>query len=261
MSELGGILELFGFLNIEDVTLDSLKRSFKTRILEVHPDKGGDADLFDTLLRSYVYLTETIQRISGGRATLQNILSPDDLKRSDEIVNRFFEEFTNDEFNQQFEKQKKETHGYASWLATDTPEISKTVEAVEAVEAVETDLNDIFEKIFKNTKNTSIILHPEAMAYVSGSNIGTSLIENENSYTSELFTNPNYTDLYSAYTNDNIVYDKLSFHDNTKTFDEIISERNAPIAPLNDDERKAIYEFETKKQIKPLDEPKGFIIF
>lgn len=251
MSELAGILELFGFLSIEDVTLDSLKRSFKQRILEVHPDKGGDADLFDTMLHSYVYLTETIQRISGGRATLQTILSPDDLKRSDEIVNRFFEEFNNDEFNQQFEKQKKETHGYASWLATDTSATPVTVEK---------DLNDTFEKIFKNTNNTSVILHPEAMAYVSGSNIGTSLIENENSYTSDLFMNPEYTDLYSAYTNDNIVYDKLSFHDNTKTFDEIMSERNAPITPLNDDERKAIYEFETKK-LKPLNEPKSFIIF
>jgi len=248
MSELAGILELFGFLSIEDVTIDSLKRSFKQRILEVHPDKGGDADLFDTMLHSYVYLTETIQRISGGRATLQNILSPDDLKRSDEIINRFFEEFNNDEFNQQFEK--KETHGYASWLATDTPKTHVTVE---------NDLNDTFEKIFKNTNNTSVILHPEAMAYISGSNIGTSLIENENSYTSDLFMNPKYTDLYSAYTNDNIVYDKLSFHNNTKTFDEIISERNAPIAPLNDDERKAIYDFEMKK-LKPL-EAKGFIIF
>ena len=65
MSELANILELFGFLSIDDVTLETLKKSFKTRILEAHPDKGGDADRFDTLLHSYVYLTETIQRISG----------------------------------------------------------------------------------------------------------------------------------------------------------------------------------------------------
>ena len=49
MSELAKTLELFGFLSIDDVTLDSLKKSFKTRILEVHPDKGGNADLFDKM--------------------------------------------------------------------------------------------------------------------------------------------------------------------------------------------------------------------
>ena len=96
MAELAKTLELFGFLTIDDVTGDSLKKAFKTRILQAHPDKGGDADVFDNMLHSYVYLTRTIQRISGGRSTLQNILSPDELKRSDEIISRFFDEFQND---------------------------------------------------------------------------------------------------------------------------------------------------------------------
>jgi hypothetical protein len=253
MSELSKTLELFGFLSIEDVTLDSLKRSFKTRILEAHPDKGGDSDSFDTLLHSYVYLTETIQRISGGRATLQNILSPDELKRSDEIINRFFEEFQNDDFNQQFEKQKKETHGYASWLKSDN--------GVEPVRINENDLHTVFEERFKGNKS-SIILHPEAMAYVSGSNLGTALIDNENCYTSDIFSKPEYTDLYAAYTTDNTIYDKVSLKGN-KSFDDIIAERNADITPLDDEELKAIQDFEKKKldsDIKSLSDNKGFII-
>lgn len=255
MYELSKTLELFGFLTIEDVTLDSLKKSFKTRILEAHPDKGGDTDSFDTLLHSYVYLTETIQRISGGRATLQNILSPDELKRSDEMINRFFEEFQNDEFNQQFEKQKKETHGYASWLKSDEKS------DVELVKINENDLNKVFEKTFKS-ESKSIILHPEAMAYVSGSNLGTSLIDNENCYTSDIFSKPVYTDLYSAYTTDNTIYDKVSLKVN-KSLDDIIKERNTEIIPLNDEELKAIQDFEKKKldsDIKSLNCDKGFII-
>ena len=38
MSELAKTLELFGFLSIDDVTQDSLKKSFKTRILESGQD-------------------------------------------------------------------------------------------------------------------------------------------------------------------------------------------------------------------------------
>ena len=234
MSELAKTLELFGFLTIEDVTQETLKKSFKTRILDVHPDKGGDADSFDKMLTSYVYLTQTIQRISGGRATLQNILSPDELKRPDEIVNQFFQEFYTDDFNQQFEKQKMETHGYETWLKSDN--------VVESRRCDEKDLNTVFEQTFKSNA-TSIILHPEAMAICSP--LGTSLVENDN-YTSDVFSKPKYTDLYAAYTTDNTIYDKVSMKE-IKSFDDILAERTAPITPLNDEELKAIQDFEMRK--------------
>ena len=241
MSELAKTLELFGFLSIDDVTQESLKRSFKTRILEAHPDKGGNADSFDRMLSSYVYLTETIQRISGGRSALQNILSPDELKRSDEIINKFFDEFQNDEFNQQFEKQKKETHGYASWLKSSD-------DIQQAPTFNEKDLNKVFEASVQFTKS-DIILHPEAMALCS--NIGTALIDNENCYTSNMFSNPEYTDLYSAYTTHNIIYDKINIKDDRinmyHNMDDITMERNKEITPLNDEELKAIHDFEKKK--------------
>jgi len=257
MSELAKTLELFGFLSIDDVTLDSLKKSFKTRILEVHPDKGGNADLFDKMLSSYVYLTEKVQRISGGRATLQNILSPDELKRSDEIINQFFEEFQNDEFNQQFEKQKKETHGYASWLkSSDTNLFDGIYGNATQKEPTfnEKDLNKVFEESITYV-SSDIILHPEAMAI--GSNFGTALIENENCYTSDIYSNPEYTDLYSAYTLNNIICDKIDLKQIQKSinFEDIIAQRNKEITPLNDEELKAIRDFEKKKLE---DDIKGF---
>ena len=269
MSELASVLELFGFLSIDEVTVDSLKKSFKTRILQAHPDKGGDDVIFDKMLRSYVYLTETIQRISGGRATLQNIVSPDELKemRPDEIVNKFFEEFHRDEFNRMFEEQNKQSaHGYASWLREGREERDgreeregregqkerdNTTPPV-VPEFDQNDLNEVFEKSVKKGKVVSdIILHPEAMAYISATNAGTLIIDDTSgSYTSDIFANPEYTDVYSAFTENNIICDKLTdfVERGPQSLEDIIAERNATVAlPLNDRELAAIQEFEKRK--------------
>ena len=89
------------------------------------------------------------------------------------------------------------------------------------------------------------------------SNFGTALIENENCYTSDIYSNPEYTDLYSAYTLNNIICDKIDLKQNPKSinFDDIIAERNKEITPLNDEELKAIRDFEKKKLE---DDIKGF---
>ena len=259
MSELASVLELFGFLTIDEVTADSLKKSFKPRILQAHPDKGGDDAIFDKMLRSYVYLTETIQRISGGRATLQNIVSPDELRvlRPDEIVNKFFEEFHRDEFNRMFEEQNmRETHGYSDWLKEVT-DVTVTDglygnATLPPPEFDQKNLNEVFENSAKKGKiePSAIILHPEAMAYVSATCMGTLIIDdNKGSYTSDIFANPEYTDVYSAFTENNIICDKVtSFVEKGRTLDDIIAERNAAvIEPLNDNEIRAILEFERVK--------------
>ena len=70
MSELQHVLELFDFISIDDITADSLKKAFKKKVLQVHPDKGGDAIEFDGMLEGFVYLSETFQCINVGCATL-----------------------------------------------------------------------------------------------------------------------------------------------------------------------------------------------
>jgi hypothetical protein len=258
MSELKHALELFEFLSIDDVTANSLKKAFKTHILRAHPDKGGDSELFDQMLRSYMYLTETVQRITGGRATLQNIVTPDELKelRPDEIINRFFEEFDNDEFNKKFEEANvKETHGYSTWLSSKDEENNLTEGAFgDATQKPPTfdekDFNKLFEQKVKEGKPepTAIILHPEQMAYISGQNIGNEIIEtNEAGYTSHIFNNPKYTDAYEAFSNLTIT-DKLpEYKETNKTLDDLITERNQTIIPFNDTELHAIQSYEKMK--------------
>jgi curved DNA-binding protein CbpA len=276
MSELTHTLELFEFLSIDDVTADSLKKAFKKKVLQVHPDKGGDAIEFDGMLAGFVYLSETFQRINGGRATLQNVISPDQLRdlRPDELINRVFEEFDNENFNKQFEEtHKAEGHGYVDWLKNKSEEDNiiegdfgdATLKAP-TFDFEEKDFNKRFEEAAKKDKPepTAIILHPEAMAYTSG--FGTEIIEkHEGGYTSVAFSNPEYTDVFSAFTDANTITDKVTtFKETNKTLEDIINERNAAIKPFDDSERQALFDYEKKKvaeQTKHLEKIKDFFEF
>jgi hypothetical protein len=275
MSELQHVLEIFEFLNIEDITADTLKKAFKKKVLTVHPDKGGDATEFDGLLAAFVYLSETFQRINGGRATLQNVISPERLRemRPDELINRVFEEFDNETFNKQFEESHKaEGHGYVDWLKNKEEESNLTEgEFGDATQKAPTftfekeSFNKMFDELVKKDKPepNAIILHPEAMAYISNTSIGTNIIESHNDgYTSDFYANPEYTDVYSAFTAANTITDKVTtFKETNKTLEDIINERNTAIKPLDDSERQALYEYEKKKQeeqTKQLEKVKDF---
>jgi curved DNA-binding protein CbpA len=279
MSELQHVLELFEFVSIDDVTGDSLKKAFKKKVLKAHPDKGGDATEFDGMLAGFVYLSETFQRINGGRATLQNVISPDQLRdlRPDELINRVFEEFDNENFNKQFEEtHKAEGHGYQDWLKNKSEESNlidgefgdATQKAPTFIFKELEDFNKAFEELAKKDKPepSAIILHPEAMAYVSGNNIGTDIIEShEGGYSSAAFSNPEYTDVFSAFTTTNIIADKVtSFKETNRSLEDIINERNATITPLNMNERQALFDYEKKKaeeQTKHLEKVKDFFKF
>lgn len=276
MSELQHALELFEMSSIDDVTVDSLKKAFKKMALKAHPDKGGDATEFDEMLAGFVYLSDTVQRINGGRLTLQNIISPDRLKelRPDELVNRVFEEFDNDSFNKEFEETHKAVgHGYIDWLKNNSEETNLIEgEFGNATQKPPTfdekDFHKLFEESAKKDKlePTSIILHPEAMAYISGTTIGTDIIESsDGDYTSTVFTNPEYTDVFSAFTSANTITDKVTtFKETNKTLEDIMNERNAEIRPLDDTERQAIFDYEKKKvaeQTKHLEKVKDFFQF
>ena len=132
----------------------------------------------------------------------------------------------------------------------------------------EKDFNKRFEEAAKKDKPepSAIILHPEAMAYISGTTIGTSIIEShEGGYTSDFYANPEYTDVYSAFTTANTVTDKLTtFKETNKSLEDIINERNAAIKPLSMNERQALFDYEKRKaeeQTKHLAKVKDFFEF
>lgn len=258
-SELDYALELFEFLSIDDVTSGSLKRAFKEKALKVHPDKGGNAEEFDKMLAAFLYLTDIFQRVNGGRATLQNVITPEELKgmRPDEVIIRVIEEFDSKIFNKRFEENnKQQLPGYEGWLSAAADETNLEYGKYGAATQKpptfdEKDLNVVFEENAKKGKPepTAIILHPESMGYISGAVIGTDIIDsNEGGYTSAMYTNPEYTDVYAAFTSDNTICDKVgTFVDSGKTIDDLITERNAEITPFDNRELKAIQDFSKSK--------------
>ena len=262
MSQLQYCLEILGFTDIQDVTADSLKKAFKVTVLRAHPDKGGHQDAFDELLSAYLYLLETANRLHGGRRTLHDVISPEELKeaRLDEIVNRAFEEFEREAFNAAFEAQNpRKDHGYSDWLH-DASEDTKVTDgsfgsATQLAPTVEEGrLQEEFERATREGKpapSVALIVHPDEMAYVSGQMLGTIILDTgAGCYTSDLYQTPEYTDVYAAFTKDNTLCDKvLPFVEGEKkTLEQLIAEREADIVPLENAELAAIADFEAKKR-------------
>ena len=262
MSQLQHCLDILGFTDIQDVTADSLKKAFKVTVLRAHPDKGGHQDAFDELLSAYLYLLETANRLHGGRRTLHDVISPEELKeaRLDEIVNRAFEEFEREAFNAAFEAQNpRKDHGYSDWLH-DASEDTKVTDgsfgsATQLAPTVEEGrLQEEFERATREGKpapSVALIVHPDEMAYVSGQMLGTIILDTgAGCYTSDLYQTPEYTDVYAAFTKDNTLCDKvLPFVEGEKkTLEQLIAEREADIVPLENAELAAIADFEAKKR-------------
>lgn len=283
MSTLERALELLEFKSLEDVTANQLKNSFKRIALTAHPDKGGDYVFFDEILSAYIHLSKVIKRLSGGREQIQSCIAVEEVKEArdqqfvnelNNLVNDVFDElqkttnnsFTN-KFNEEFEKYRKqerengmewiEDRGYELWLRRRDEEDGlvdgKYGDATIQNPPIfaEKDLNTLFEYSVKcgKAEPTQLILHPDEMAF-QGRSMGTELIMKDDSkFSSGPYDNPEYTDLYSAYTSDNTYFDKLpSYKEKERTFEELLKEREIEYKTELDRDLEAISAYELKKQ-------------
>jgi len=65
--------ELLGLSDDVPLTVDALKAAYKKRALAVHPDKkGGNAELFDAMTKSYLFLQEVITKLVPKNAMTAN---------------------------------------------------------------------------------------------------------------------------------------------------------------------------------------------
>ena len=275
MSYLQYSLDVLDFKSMDDVTTESLKRSFKKHVITTHPDKGGSEGEFDMLLNAYLYLCEMVQRLSGGRAALQRIDAPNELKesRANQLINEIFEEMMQDQhrvhdkdtvgrggvpadFHEQFMKQRDATKGYQEWLSEAT--ISEATSLISDTDTKtligkidEKDFNTVFEsaECTKPTIVQTLILHPDEMAYHTGTTMGTAIIDNSDNFTSDPGLNPEYCDLYAAYTSENTVYNKVYKVENErcKTLEDLILERETVYDCYKDEDLEAIADYEQKK--------------
>ena len=256
-------LQKLGFQRIEEVSSETLKRAFKRAAVESHPDKGGLEGDFDNVLAAYLYLSTILKRSTGGRGGFQ-VLDPSEVRQAREdqfvselnnLVSEVFDQVDqskNDKFLQEFNEQFEKTHvrdndvGYETWLLSHDDDVKEEPR-------VDPDQwNQTFETRAKQGKPepTSLILHPDQMAFVSGSTRGSSLIQGKgHSFTSDVEANPEYTDLHDAYTAENTVYDKIPvYQERERTFESLLKERDLVYTTELDRDLEAIAAYEKQKQ-------------
>ena len=260
-------LQKLGFQRIEEVSTETLKRAFKRAAVESHPDKGGSEGDFDLILSAYLYLSTILKRSTGGRGGFQ-VLDPSEVRQAREdqfvselnnLVSEVFDQVDqnkNEKFLQEFNEQFEKTHirenevGYEEWFRSHD-DIKE--ESVKVEQQVDPDTwNQTFETRVKQGKPepTSMILHPDQMAFVSGSTRGSSLIQGTgHSFTSDVEANPEYTDLHDAYTAENTVYDKIPvYQEHERTFESLLKERDLVYTTELDRDLEAIAAYEKQKQ-------------
>ena len=135
MASIDTSLAYFGMTTLDQATPDTLRRAFATALKEAHPDRGGNAALFDEILSAYACLTTVLKRQSGGRDGLP-CLDVEEVQHTRE--QQWIHELNNSvydvldslsdtaafqrEFNEQFEKLHVSTSkGYDEWLKEDAP--------------------------------------------------------------------------------------------------------------------------------------------
>jgi len=258
-------LELLRLDSIDELTPESLKRSFKIGVVSSHPDKGGQEGDFDKLLSAYLHLSSVLKRLSGGRDGLQSVLAVDEVEKAREdqfrsemnnIINDVYDSLDKKEdtvfhekFNEMFEKHHERTNqkGYEEWLRADvvSENDSFTTSTMD-------EWNEQFEQRIRRRRpavQTQIMLFPDEMAHDTHC-IGSSIIEHKDqTFTSQGKNRPEYTDLRSAYTTEHTIIDKIPVYEHvSKTVEELIAERNRVYELDKDKDLETIHAYELKKQ-------------
>jgi hypothetical protein len=259
-------LALLRLDSIDELTPESLKRSFKTGVVLSHPDKVGQEGDFDKLLSAYLHLSSVLKRLSGGRDGLQSVLAVDEVEKAREaqfrsemnnIINDVYDSLErqgdavfHEKFNEMFEKhhERDNQKGYESWLKS-----NDTIDENESFTTSTMDeWNQQFEQRIRRRRpvvQTQLTLFPDEMAYDTH-HIGSSIIEHKDqTFTSQGSCRPEYTDLRSAYMTEHTIIDKLPVYEPvSKTLDELIAERDKVYELDKDKDLEAIHAYELKKQ-------------
>ena len=258
-------LALLRLDSIDELTPDSLKRTFKAGVVLSHPDKGGQEGDFDKLLSAYLHLSSVLKRLSGGRDGLQSVLAVDEVEKAREaqfqsemnnIINDVYDSLDSqgdtvfhEKFNEMFEKhhERDNQKGYDEWLREDGGDQNESF----CTSTME-EWNQQFEERMRRRKpveHTKLILLPDEMAHDTHC-IGSSIVEHKDqTFTSQGGSRPEYTDLRSAYTTEHTIIDKIPVYEPvSRTLEEVIAEREKVYELDKDKDLEAIHAYELKKQ-------------
>lgn len=267
MSDIEEALTQFGYLSLEDVTSEDLKRRFKVSAREVHPDKGGADDAFDVLLSSYMTLNRVLRRAAGGRDRMYGQIYVADVKEERErqyiqemniAVSELFDYMDSsneiqrdamEKFNRAFEEQhvREDAAGYGDWLRVGTwDDVDDSCKPFADTDA----FHSRFVEVARTGKPvpTALILHPEQMALRP--HFGGYDPSRITDYTADMYSCPEFTDLKDAYEVEATVIDKVQSWnaDQGKTFEQILAERDLVYKTEEDRDLEMIAAYERAKE-------------
>jgi hypothetical protein len=150
--------------------------------------------------------------------------------------------FDPSKFNKTFEEvHKSDERGYGAWLSGGSDGNDAADTSDDDTKNVETNIVDpefnrkFEEKVISGSHIDTSVLHPEQMGTLSGVTLGVNVhedLESSEVFTSMMNEHPEFTDVYSAFTHDNTVIDKVATFDESvrpQTLEELIAEREATV--------------------------------
>jgi len=237
-------LDVLGITDDMELTPETLKKAYNRVVVQVHPDKGGSEEEFQSVTRAYAYLSDISKRLKGGRAAEGLVESPELLTNSREQTATAWKvpeepsvrlnpkNLNITVFNELFEKNnlpEPDSEGYGDWL--------KNAEEKSGPKFNGEFNQNVFNRTFENGMRGSelIIKQPEAMTL---SPMAVELGRDKpDDFTAPANSHLVYTDLKKAYTTNATFSGEVSgIRVNQRDMKQFEAERKNAPEPLRDEE-------------------------
>lgn len=247
-------LQVLGLEEEVALTEEALKKAYKRAAVKAHPDKGGSEEEFEAITRAHAYLGEILRRVKGGRTTEGKVEAPEQLQSGRATDAKKWEmvepvrlnpkKLDLNAFNKMFEETRipdPEEDGYGDWL--------KSADSIDSGPKFSGKFNrDVFNQMFEEearrkaaSGGTAItVRQPEALtlAPTSGVLLGR---DGGGNFTAAANASMKFTDLKSAYTNENMITTQVAgVQVENRNFDKYSAQYKAAPKPLSSHELEAI---------------------
>ena len=261
MSYFSSCLEVLNIQEEVALTEESLKSAYKQMARKAHPDKGGSEEYFEAVTRAYAYLSEILTHMKG-RKENGRVEAPSSIHinrdtdaekwKHSEPVRLNAKNLDMNAFNNLFEQTHMpdpDSDGYGDWLKGSDKKSLPTFKG---------EFNrDVFNRMFdeeskKNSRSSSLIVHPGEMALTLNPTSGVDLVgERPDSFTAAPNSRFQFTDLRGAYTSETTISDKVSnVQVGDRNFEQYRASREKAPDPFNQSELHSIRDFESRQKQK-----------
>ena len=249
-------IDPFGLLNKNNsITLSKLYECYKKLRLLNHPDKGGDSDNFNKIIKCMKKIEE-IEKMKISDKQFDSLKS--DFKRdAEKYEQNYVPELNqstnsngsnnfNKKFNQYFEQNKftgEFEDGYGNSM--DKGPYQKDIEVKNTLGAFDrSNFNNVFTKS-KHKSNNKIVVYKVPEPIYSGGDNARSLVNKEGNYTQH----GQFTDYMEAFTDSNVLIDteQIPVHQEESLEIAMKKHKNASLA-LSDEQVRAIESYENNKK-------------